>query len=136
MLTDNIMITLEPIMKKQKIAAIKACNEVLSFVNDKKIAVRKTSIDVVNFVRIKILEKPELNTPEKKLRDELNRSKGLTSYDKILKNVKTAYNKLQIDTVEVMISQFKQKHGNLCNDKYIELREALTLRKEQLCMYI
>jgi adenylate cyclase class IV len=128
------MITIEPILKSHKTAAIKACNDIVNFIKVKKTDARKTCIEAVNFVRVKILEKPELNTPEKRLRDELDRSKGLVSFDKILKNVHTAHNKLQIDTVELMISQFRIKHGNLCNDKYIELRESLALRKEQLCM--
>lgn len=102
----------------------------------KNTTARNACINVVNFIRVKILEKPELNTPEKQYRDAMERNKGFTSFNKIMKNVKTCKNKLQYDTVELMIEQFKKQHGRLCNDKYIELKEALAMRSEELCMYI
>jgi hypothetical protein len=101
----------------------------------KNTTARNACINVVNFIRVKILEKPELDTPEKRFRDAMERTKGITSFDKIMKNVKTCENKLQYDTVDLMIAQFKKQHGRLCNDKYVELKEALMMRSEELCMY-
>ena len=111
------MITTAPLLKNKRTTARNAC------------------INVVNFIRVKILEQPELDTPEKRFRDAMERTKGLTSFEKILRNVKTAYNKLQVDTVELMIEQFRDKHGRICYDKYIDLKEALQMRKDELCMY-
>jgi len=96
---------------------------------------RHVFISAMNFVRVRLFEGTELNTPEKKIRDEKEKEKALVHYEKIMKNIGTCQNKLQIDTAHVMIDQFYSRYGRLCHDKYLNLQEKMNERKDQLCMY-
>lgn len=101
-----------------------------------KTKTRHAFISVMNFVRVKLLDKPELDTPEKRQRDEMEMKRAFVHFDKIRKNIMTCGNKLQVDTVEKMMEQFNERYGYLCYNKYIELREMMNKRKDELCMYI
>lgn len=96
---------------------------------------RHAFISAMNFVKVRLLEGTELDTPEKKIREKLEREKAFVHYEKIMKNISTCQNKLQIDTAYIMMEQFHSRYGRLCNDKYLNLREKMNERKDQLCMY-
>lgn len=101
-----------------------------------KTKTRHAFISAMNFLRVRILDQSELDTPEKRLRDQKEIEKAAVHYEKIAKNIETCVNKLQVDTVCTMMEQFEGRYGRLCYDKYIDLREKLNRRKDELCMYI
>lgn len=97
---------------------------------------RKTYINVVNFIRMKFLGKPELNTQEKKIRDLVTKNKANKHYDKILKNIDTCENKLQVYTIKNMIEQFINNYGLTEQEKIVQLKDALDIKMEKLHMHL
>jgi hypothetical protein len=110
-------------------------NRVAKFLRHVSGRTRHASISTVNFVRMNILNISELNTPEKRRRDQARMSLASQYYNKIVNNIHTCENKLHVDTAERMIEQYNSLYNDLCFDKYIELKEKLNMRKEELCMY-
>jgi hypothetical protein len=52
-------------------------------------------------------------------------------FDKISKDIVTARNKLQLETIENMIEMFKEKYGVEHINMYIELRKQYCLRLDE-----
>ena len=123
-LTDKIM----------ELSKLQLRNTISSIKSKARTKTRNIYISSMNFIRVKLLEKTELDTPEKRLKESLEISKAIRHYEMISNNIKTCYNNLQVTTIENMTEMFKQKHGHLCMDKYTDLRESLNHKKEELCI--
>ena len=96
---------------------------------------RRVYVNLINFVRVKILEKPELDTPEKRIQDEEKKVNARIHYEKIIKNIDVCHNKLQVDTIRIIMDLFIAKYGELGKDLYIDMKEHLNLKMDKLCMY-
>ena len=95
---------------------------------------KKQYIKIVNFLRVKILDIPELDTPEKRRRDSKEKVKALQSYEKIMNNIDTCTHKLQFDTIRNMIDRFNEKFGHRFEQEHINLVEKLNTTLDKLCM--
>jgi hypothetical protein len=90
-----------------------------------------TIIAIINFIRRIFFNKDELNTKEKRRRDARKKIVMDNHFLKIIKNIESCENKLQILTVNNMIEQFSFNHKKE-KDKIIELTNAVNEKMKKL----
>ena len=55
----------------------------------------------------------------------------LEHYNSVARFIRTSVTTSHMETVEVMIDQFKNKHGDMCNEHYKDLRKKMNQHIEQ-----
>ena len=99
-----------------------------------KAKLKKSYIRIVNYIRVYVLDKPELDTPEKRKKDLIKINRAKKHYDGIIQNIISCETIPQAYTIKNMIEQFLANHKQ--NEMYVELKEKFDLKMEQLNIHI